>query len=668
MADPGPQSEAFLVTRINGNWQEVHSLRVDGSMTIGRGSGNFISLNDEKCSRRHCELRLTDDGWLLNDLGSSNGTLINGERNHSSAFLLEADILRIGATELLFTADPARATAQASVEFEGLLDLPGEESVDEILERRRETGFLTGDDCWDQTATGERPGFRCLFRLINEMISAATVRELADTALKGLNRTCDAGIGAVLLFAEPSGEPSGPKTLQLISYRAPKGVPYRKVSEKLSNETLTTGEAVLGLNVKNDPTLKESRSLETMDASSVICAPIRSGENVLGLIHLYSLGTERSFNTDELEFTLAIADEVAPLLKSLQHRDELSESFDRVAEEAQALRRLLEVETEMVGDSEPMRNLATEVARVARTESTVLIRGESGVGKELVARAIHFGSPRREQSFVCLNCAALTESLLESELFGHEKGAFTGATERKAGKFEQADQGTLFLDEVGEMSASTQAKFLRVLEGHSFERVGGQKSITVDVRVVAATNRDLEQAVRDGEFRKDLYFRLQVLELTVPPLRERVSDIPILANWFLERLAVRGGGTPRTLSRAARLRLMQHGWPGNVRELRNVIERSAIMAVDCEISDGDLKFSRGFESASASVSVAVVPEDGLQASSDAPPPPLEEVEKQHIYRTLIWTGWVKREAARLLGIERSTLDRKIQKFDLQPPE
>ncbi len=177
MADPGPQSEAFLVTRINGNWQEVHSLRVDGSMTIGRGSGNFISLNDEKCSRRHCELRLTDDGWLLNDLGSSNGTLINGERNHSSAFLLEADILRIGATELLFTADPARATAQASVEFEGLLDLPGEESVDEILERRRETGFLTGDDCWDQTATGERR-FSLPVSTDQRMISAATVREL----------------------------------------------------------------------------------------------------------------------------------------------------------------------------------------------------------------------------------------------------------------------------------------------------------------------------------------------------------------------------------------------------------------------------------------------------------------------------------------------------------
>ena len=665
MADRSPQSEAFLVTRINGNWQEVHWLRAGGAMTIGRGTGNFIALNDEKCSRRHCELRLTPDGWLMTDLGSSNGTLINGERNHSSAVLRESDILRIGATELLFTSDPSRVTAQASGEFEGLLDLPGEESIDEILERRRETGFLSGDDCWDKTLTGQQASFRCLFRLINEMISATSVRELADTALKGLNKTCDADIGAVLLFAEPSGDLSGPKMLQLVSYRAPRGVPYRKVSENLSSEALSTGEAVLGLNVKNDPAFKESRSLETMDASSVICAPIRSGENVLGLIHLYSLGTERSFNTDELEFTLAIADEVAPLLKSLQHREELSESFDRVSEEAHALRRLLEVETEMVGESEPMQILAGEVTRVARTESTVLIRGESGVGKELVARAIHFGSPRREQPFVCLNCAALTESLLESELFGHEKGAFTGATDRKAGKFEQADRGTLFLDEVGEMSASTQAKFLRVLEGHSFERVGGQASITVNVRVVAATNRDLEEAVRDGEFRKDLYFRLQVLELNVPPLRDRVSDIPVLANWFLERFADRGGVRVKALSRAAQLRLMQHSWAGNVRELRNVIERSAIMAGDREISENDLKFSRGFEPAV----VDVQPDSTDSAGqSDAPPPPLVEVEKQHIYRTLIWTGWVKREAARLLGIERSTLDRKIQRYELKPPE
>ncbi len=666
MAETEPRSEVFLVVRINGNWQEVHTLRTSGAMTIGRGSGNYIALHDEKCSRRHCELSLTDDGWRLTDLGSSNGTLINGERTHRSAILQESDILRIGATELLFTSDPARTTAEASVEFEPALDLPGDESIDEILERRRETGFLASEDQVARDVSGQQAGFRSLFRLINEMIGAGSTRELGDTVLEGLHRNCGSDIGAVLLFAHPSEEAEGSKSLQLVSWRAPQGVPYRKVSETLSIEALSSGEAVLALNVKNDPTLKESRSLETIDASSVICAPIRNGEHVLGLIHLYSLGTESSFKADDLDFALAIADEVAPLLKSLQQREALSENFDRVAEEAQTLRRLLETETEMVGESEPMRALVAEAARIAQAESTVLIRGESGVGKELVARAIHFGSPRRDKPFICLNCAALTESLLESELFGHERGAFTGATERKAGKFEQADTGTLFLDEVGEMSAATQAKFLRVLEGHSFERVGGQKSITVNVRVVAATNRDLEQAVRDGEFRKDLYFRLQVLELTVPPLRERVSDIAVLANWFLKRLADRGTLPEKTLSRAAQLRLMQHGWPGNVRELRNVIERSAIMAPGPEISDSDLKFSRGFES----VSVDAFPgqEPGAAASSDAPPPPLEEVEKQHIYRTLIWTGWVKRETARLLGIERSTLDRKIQRYGLEPPE
>lgn len=671
MANRAPQSEVFLVTRINGIWQEVHGLRIDQSMTIGRGSGNYIPLSDEKCSRRHCEVRLTPDGWLLTDLGSSNGTLVNAKRIRREVLIDEADILRIGATELLFTSDPARVTAQASSEFEPVLDLPGDESADEILERRRHSEFLAADVRASRPEANERAqqaGLRSLFRLINEMLSASSVRSLANTILDGLHETCGADIGAVLLFSEPADKSSSSMALQLAAYRAPQGVPYRKVSEKLTRETLASGEAVLGLNVQADPTLSDSRSLETMNARSVMCAPIRSGDRVLGLVHLYSLGTQQSFNTQDLDFTLAIADETSLLLKSLQQKQELSESFDRIAGEAQALRQLLEAETTMIGDSEPLRRLKDTVAQIAVTDSAVLIRGESGVGKELVARAIHFDSPRREQPFVCLNCAALTESLLESELFGHEQGAFTGATERKAGKFEQADKGTLFLDEVGEMSASTQAKFLRVLEGHSFERVGGQKQITVNVRVVAATNRDLEQAVRDGDFRKDLYFRLQVLELTVPPLRDRVDDIPVLTNWFLKRIASRSGVPEKQLSRTAQLRLMQHQWPGNVRELRNVIERSAIMAAADEISDSDLKFARGLETAAVS---KVLPESNstsTASSSDAPPAPLEEIEKQHIYRTLIWTGWVKRESARILGIERSTLDRKIRRYGLQPPE
>ena len=207
----------------------------------------------------------------------------------------------------------------------------------------------------------------------------------------------------------------------------------------------------------------------------------------------------------------------------------------------------------------------------------MLVRGESGSGKELVARAIHKNSPRRDGPFICLNCAALTETLLESELFGHEKGSFTGATERMIGKFEAADNGTIFLDEIGEMALSTQAKFLRVLEGHPFERVGGNVAIKVDVRVVAATNRPLEEAVRGGAFRRDLFYRLQVVQLDVPPLRDRLDDVPILAAHFLKKFVRETGRKIRGFTAAALDKLKAHRWPGNVRELKNVIERAVAL-------------------------------------------------------------------------------------------
>jgi Nif-specific regulatory protein len=215
---------------------------------------------------------------------------------------------------------------------------------------------------------------------------------------------------------------------------------------------------------------------------------------------------------------------------------------------------LLEIESELVGDSPPMRQLSDTIARVAAADATALVRGESGVGKELVARAIHFNSSRRDGPFVCLNCAALTESLLESELFGHERGSFTGATEQKIGKFEQADQGTLFLDEVGEMPLSIQAKFLRVLEGHPFERVGGADSVQSEVRVVGATNRNLESDVEKGKFRRDLFFRLQILEIDLPSLREHATDIPALAECFLGRCCERTGREGVRISRECEVR------------------------------------------------------------------------------------------------------------------
>jgi Nif-specific regulatory protein len=281
------------------------------------------------------------------------------------------------------------------------------------------------------------------------------------------------------------------------------------------------------------------------------------------------------------------------------------------------------------------------------------------VGKELVARAIHFSSPRRDRALVCLNCAALSESLLESELFGHERGAFTGAIERKIGKFEQAHGGSLFLDEVGEMSLATQAKFLRALDGHAFDRGGGGTPLQVDVRVVAATNRDLEAAVKEGLFRKDLYFRLQVVELAVPPLRERKSDIPMLALYFLRRFARKSARSVVTFSPDALEMLVAYDWPGNVRELQNVVERAVILCSSTEVEAGDIHLST------------------LQFDNDLPwnavesgvyhEASLEVVEQKHILATLERTGWNKSRAAQILGIERSTLDRKLKRYQVDRP-
>jgi Nif-specific regulatory protein len=287
-----------------------------------------------------------------------------------------------------------------------------------------------------------------------------------------------------------------------------------------------------------------------------------------------------------------------------------------------------------------------------------LIRGESGVGKELVARAVHYSSPRNKNVFVCLNCAALTESLLESELFGHEKGAFTGATERKIGKFEAAHQGTLMLDEIGEMSPTIQAKFLRVLEGHPFERVGGSEPIKVDVRVIAATNRDLEKDVAAGRFRRDLYFRLAVLEIYVPPLRKRPSDIPELARYFLERYNAETGRKIRGFTQRAMDQLLRYRWPGNVRELKNVVERAHLLSQDDIIDEDDLMLSKLPTAGDTGEVPSITPAEHVPMS-------LAEMERRHILETLRATGWNKSQTATILGIERSTLDRKIRRYQLE---
>lgn len=345
------------------------------------------------------------------------------------------------------------------------------------------------------------------------------------------------------------------------------------------------------------------------------------------------------------------------ILRDVSERKQAEQTLHRLQQEKRYLKEQIEERYrfgEMVGDSPIMREVFATIGKVARTDTTVLLTGETGAGKELLARAIHNLSGRKDKLLVTMNCAALPTELIESELFGHEKGAFTGATAQRKGRFELADGGTLFLDEVGELSASAQAKLLRVLQEQEFERVGGTRPIKVDVRVIAATNRDLEKMVKEGTFRADLFYRLNVFPVRVPSLRERSSDIPALVGHFLHKLSRKLGKPLEEVAPQAMKRLLNYPWPGNIRELQNVIERAAILSPDPIIDIVDtLSPSR--------------PETTGETSSSAT---LEEVERRHIQQVLKSTGWViegPKGAAAMLGLHPSTLRFRIQKLGIKRP-
>jgi transcriptional regulator with GAF, ATPase, and Fis domain len=315
----------------------------------------------------------------------------------------------------------------------------------------------------------------------------------------------------------------------------------------------------------------------------------------------------------------------------------------------------------IVGGSESLGRVLGVVRKVAKSNSTVLIRGETGTGKELIAGAIHHNSLRASRNFVKVNCAALQENLLESELFGHEKGAFTGADRQRIGRFEQADGGTLFLDEIGDMSPSTQAKILRVLQEHEFERLGGTRTIRVDVRLIAATNRDLSAMVASGHFREDLYYRLNVVSVETPPLRERKDDILPLALHFIRRFSSELKKRLDGLDNDAQKLLVRYNWPGNIRELENAIERAALLAESAMITATDLRlgdFSTGGMGSKDSQSVVKIPPTGIA---------LEDIERQAITEALKMANWVQKDAAELLQISPRVMNYKIKTLSIEMP-
>nr|MBP7322432.1 sigma 54-interacting transcriptional regulator [Deltaproteobacteria bacterium] len=353
-------------------------------------------------------------------------------------------------------------------------------------------------------------------------------------------------------------------------------------------------------------------------------------------------------------FLLAIVRDVT---KRKQAEQKLQEAFieikdlkDRLQQENVYLREEIELRYkhgDIVGKSDAIKNILTQVEQVAKTDSTVLIQGETGTGKELIARAIHSLSLRKDRPMVKVNCASLPSSLVENELFGHEKGAFTGANVKQIGRFEVADESTIFLDEVSEMPLKLQAKLLRVLQEGQFERLGSTRTISVDVRVIAATNQDLAKAVQQGAFREDLYYRLNVFPIAVPPLRERREDIPLMVQAFVKEFEITLGKRIESISRRSMDAVQQYSWPGNVRELRNVIERAMILTRGSKLS-------------------FALPEISLPKPLDDTG--LAEMEKKHILRVLDSTGWLvsgKRGAAHFLGLKESTLRSKMKKLEIK---
>jgi two-component system, NtrC family, response regulator HydG len=663
------EDAVYLILRDELKWRNVFRLDPALVNTIGRAPTNHVVIPDDICSRNHCEVFLGVDGWILRDLGSRNGTLIDGRRVSGDVPLEFGDQLQIGDFFLLFSQNVGELDeADRSGLDDNTETYDGNQTVSidavkpEILFRRHRTRYLTGLS--DETDAGSRDRasqeLAQLYRLALEMGSATDTSRLTEIVLDGLFNAMRVHIGAILLLPNNCPKPT-PDDLWLAAHRAKSNESYEKVSNALSSLALSEQEGVLARDVKGDSELKTRASLSRIQARSVICVPVRTSNSIFGVIHLYTTHSGRTLELDDLEFTLAVADQFAIAIENLQRQESLQAGLKLARDEADTLRNQLSGECELIGTSPTMQKLRDSIGRIAPTGATVLIRGESGVGKELVARAIHFNSDRRAGPFVCMNCAALSESLLESELFGHEKGSFTGAVGRKSGKFEQAHQGTLFLDEVGEMDLSVQAKFLRVLEGHPFERVGGGSQIEVDVRVVAATNRDLEEAIAEKRFRQDLYYRLFVVEIAVPALRDHSIDIPLLATHFLQKFAVRSPTRVQGFSDDALQVLARYEWPGNIRELQNTIERAVILSRGPVIGVEDIQLSTHLTSTSRT---DIEHPSRVVADRDIS---LETLEREHILATLDRTNWNKSLASQILGIERSTLDRKLKRYDVSRP-
>jgi len=615
----------------------------DAEVSIGRDSTNNVRVADALLSRRHCVARREGEGFRLFDLDSLNGTFVNGRpvREHA---LSHGDEINIGESRIIFLASDAEAPALAS----NPVELSERQMTARSTVRLKVSDALAPSEGAGEEAQPLASLARDLTLLVKISTAINSVRgteALQRELLRFVFEAVPAERGAILLLGD-GGEVVSEFALERGGARGE----AMKVSRTVVRQVVEEGEAFLGNDLFEGSGALSTESLRAEHISSLLCAPLVLFGRALGVIYLIAVDPSTHFDEDHLRLVSVISGLAAVSINNARHVEQIEGEND-------LLRAASRVEHGMVGESAAMRKVYQLVARVAPTDSTVLIRGESGTGKELAAQALHQNSGRRERPFVAINCAALTETLLESELFGHERGAFTGALAQKKGKLEVADGGTLFLDEVGEMAPVLQAKLLRVLQERTFERVGGTRTIRVDVRVVAATNRDLEEAVRSGGFRQDLYYRLNVVSFEMPSLRDRREDVPLLATHFAAKYGAKFKRKVTGVSAEARECLVGYDWPGNVRELENAIERAVVLGSTASILPEDLP--------------ETVLEAEPAAGSGAPPvtkyhEAVREAKRQLITRALEHSNGGITEAARALGVHPNYLHRLIRNLSLRP--
>jgi Nif-specific regulatory protein len=611
----------------------------EAEVSIGRDPSNQISLLDSLVSRRHCVIRKDADAFRLVDLESRNNTFVSGVPVRERV-LVPGDQIRVGNSVLVFQGPPGESSTDASFQLDAT-PAPGAATV--IL-RKEDALYLQPRRPEGLPATPRT--VRDLNVLLDFSRTLNSVRGLAalqDKALEAVLAAVPADHAAILLAED------GVDGFSSITGRDRRLGANQSIhaSQTILNQVLKENLAVLSSDVQSDDSYREAESLLERRVHSVLAVPLEVQGKVLGVMYLEASSAGSRFDSDLLQLVTTFGNITALAIENARHVERLDGENRRLHEE-------LNIHHSMIGESKAMREVYEFVSRVAGRDSTVLISGESGTGKELVARAVHTNSPRVDKPFVAINCAAITETLLESELFGHERGAFTGAVAQKKGKLEVAEGGTVFLDEIGELALPMQAKLLRVLQEREFERVGGTRPIKLDVRLIAATNRDLKEASRTGAFRSDLYYRLNVVSLQMPALRERREDIPLLAAFFAARHGEKVKRRVAGISPEARACLMRYDWPGNVRELENAIERAVVLGSTEVILAEDLPDSILEETAASGQPVNALAEG------------IREAKKVLIEKAIEQANGNYTEAAKILGVHANHLFRLIRTLNLKP--